>query len=49
MGGEEWGQEKVSHQKNLISHSDTHENRGREAWAAGNGCGWGFSFIYVCV
>lgn len=33
MGGEEWGQEKVSHQKNLISHSDTHENGGgRIGW-----------------
>lgn len=37
-GGEEWGQEKLSHQKNLISHSDTHESGGREAGAAGNGC-----------
>lgn len=38
MGGEEWGQEKLSHQKNLISHSNTHENGGREDWVAGNGC-----------
>lgn len=49
MGGEERGQEKVSHQKNLISHSDTHENSGREAWAVGNGCGCVFLFSCICV
>lgn len=37
MGGGEWGQEKVPHQKNLISHSDTHENGC--VWGGGGG-GW---------
>lgn len=42
MGGEKWGQEKLSHQKNLIFHFDTHENGGRGVIDEG-------VFVHMCA
>lgn len=38
-GGRRGGRKKVSHQKNLISHSDTHENWGRKVGGVGGSGG----------